>query len=215
MSGESLELLAKELSEFSRSFAFPRTALSAERIAQAAAESSWLKPLVKAKAGALGLYERWAAAAVPKMVKSCHYVINQDQFDILARRTCIDLLRSWREGQPGTGRRLSLGAAFSIVDQLFMSINESDLCRSGQIQGFLHAPIGKATLTPLRSCIDELVDEDFAVEIPLRVGTGFIVTEDQYTLMQKAILVLAGMARVAPLTYAYYCSGLRPARTGA
>jgi hypothetical protein len=210
----SLDSLVKDLAEFSRNFAFPRTGLSAEGIAQTAAESSWLKPIIKGKGGALGLYECWTAAAVPKMVKSCRYVINQEQFDILARRTCMDLLRFWREGQPATGRRLSLGAAFSIVDLLFMSINESDLCRSGQIQGFLHAPIGKATLAPLRFCVDELVDEDFTVEIPLRAGTGFIVTEDQYLLVQKAILALSGMARVAPLTYAYYCSGLRPAGTG-
>ena len=215
MIGAGSEALARELMEFARSFSFPRTGLSAEGIAAAAAESAWLKSLLRGKAGAFESFGRWAAAGVPKMAKSCRYVINQEQFDILARRTCMELLRAWRDGPAEPGRKLSLGSAFCIVDQLFMSINESDPCRSGQVQGFLHAPIAKATLAPLRACVDELVDEDYSIEIPSSAGTGFIVTEDQYVLVQRAILALAGEARVAPVTYAYYCSSPRSARTSA
>jgi hypothetical protein len=144
------------------------------------------------------------------MIKSSRYVINQAQFDILARRTGMDLLRSWRSSFPGHHEKLSLGAAFRAVDLLFMAINESESCRSGQVQGFLHAPLGKATLLPLRACIDELVDEDYSVEMPANMTYDFIVTEDQYILLQKAILAISGMARVAPLTYAYFCSALTP-----
>jgi hypothetical protein len=144
------------------------------------------------------------------MVKSARYVINQEQFDILVRRMGMDLLRSWRGSLPDHRSRLSFGSAFRVVDMLFKAINESEACRSGSIQGFLHAPLDGTTLLPLRLCIDELLDRDFSLEIPAVVPAGFVATEEQYVLLQEAILALAERAGVSPIVYAYFCARFSP-----
>ena len=120
----------------------------------------------------------------------------------------MDLLRSWRDLSEDRRALLSYGAAFRIIDVLCMAINESEVCRSGSIQGFLHVPLDGATLKPLRLCLDEFLDRDFAIEIPATVPVGFVATEEQYVLFEEAIFALAARAGVPPIVYSYYCSEL-------
>jgi hypothetical protein len=201
---------AAALAEFFAAFAFPRSELSAEAIAREPLDSAWLKAASRKRAGAAAAYERWAGESVPKMVKSARYVINQEQFDILVRRTGLDLLRSWRGSFPDKLARLAYGEAFRAVDLLFMAINESEACRSVPVQGFLHVPLDASTLRPLRSCIDELVDRDFSLEIPAAPSAGFVATEEHYLLFQEAVFALAERAGVPPIAYAYFCAGPSP-----
>lgn len=202
----SAEAAAKALADFARGFAFPLNGLRPEDIARESAESAWMKALSRKRSGGAEFYGKWAGESVPRMVKSTRYVINQEQFDLLVRRTGMDLLRSWRGSFPDRQARLSYGAAFRTVDLLFMAINESESCRSGPVQCFLHVPLEGSTLRPLRLCVDELVDGDFTVEIPAIVPTGFVATEEHYALLQEAILALADRAGVPPIAYAYYCA---------
>ncbi len=196
------------LSEFARTFDFPRIRLGAEDIARESVYDAMTKSIARKCRGGAEIYGRWSSDAVPRMAKSARYVINQDQFDILVRRTALDLLRFWCADISDCHARLSLGAAFRAVDLLFMSLNESETCRSGLVQNFLHVPLEGATLRPLRLCIDELIDRDYAIEIPTTVPSGFVATEEQYTLLQEAIFALAEGAGVPPITYAYFCASL-------
>ncbi len=199
---------AKALSDFAASFDYPCTDSSPEAIARESVESSWIKALARKCGGSMETYGRWARESVPRMVKSARYVINQEQFDILVRRTGLDLLRTWRNGFPDRRSKLPFGSAFRAVDQLFKAINESEACRSSMIRDFLHVPLDGSTLRPLRLCIDELVDRDFSIEIPASVPAGFVATEEQYLLLQEAMLALAERAGVSPIVYAYYCSSI-------
>jgi hypothetical protein len=202
----SADEAAAALSAFAASFEYPCVDLSPEAIAAASAEIPWIKALARKRGGEAGFYGRWAGEAVPRMVKSARYVINQEQFDILVRRTGLDLLRYWRGVASERRPKLPFGAAFRVVDLLFAAINESEQCRFGSVRSFLHVPLDAATLRPLRLCIDELVDRDFAIEISATVPTGFVATEEQYELLQGAISTLADRAGVAPIAYAYFCS---------
>jgi hypothetical protein len=201
----SAEEAASSLAAFGKSFVFPRSGQSAEDIALESAESSFLRPFARKIPGGSGLVASWLSAALPRISKSARYVINQGQFDILVRRTGLDLLRSWREAVPDRRSKLSYGAAFRAVDLLFMALNESSPCRSGLVQDFLHVPLEKATLSPLRQCIDELVDGDFAIEIPSSPSPGFVSTEEQYLILQEAVIALSERAGVPPIVYAYFC----------
>ncbi|MGA2546824.1 MAG: hypothetical protein ABSF43_09770 [Rectinemataceae bacterium] len=201
---EAIEALA----QFGNTFVFPNVALAAEAIALKSLESVSMKSLIRKCPGGADICRRWVIEGVSRMVKSTRYVINQEQFDRLVRRTGMDLLRSWRDGFPSSHVRLSFGAAFRAVDLLFMAINESKTCRSGLIQSFLHVPLDRVTLRPLRLCIDELVDRDFAIVIPAAVPTDFVATEEQYVLLQETIFALAEKAGVPPITYAYYCASI-------
>jgi hypothetical protein len=69
-------------------------------------------------------------------------------------------------------------------------------------------PLDGTTLRPLRFCIDELVDRDFAIVIPATVPADFVATEEQYILLQGAIFALAERAGVLPITYAYHCASI-------
>ena len=193
------------LAAFGKSFVFPRTGLSAESIALEFAEGSFLKPFARKTSGGSELVARWLRVTLPKIAKSARYVINQGQFDILVRRTGLDLLRFWREGVPDRRAKLSYGAAFRAVDLLFMALNESSLDRSGFVQDLLHVPLEKATLIPLRQCVDELVERDFSIEIPASPSPGFVSTEEHYVTLQEAIMALSERAGVPPIVYAYYC----------
>ena len=199
---------AAALAEFAKNFAFPRDDRSAEAIALESANRPWIKSMLRKRPGGVEFYEGWARESLPRMVKSERYVINQEQFDILVRRTGLDLLRNWRGGLADRLPRLSYGAAFRVVDQLLLEINESERCRSGPVEGLLHVPLDGVALRPLRDCMDELIDGDFTVEIPAMVPSGFIATEEQYRLLQGAIMALADRAGVAPVAYAYYCASL-------
>ena len=196
------------LAEYARSFALPRVELAMADIAQASAAGAWRKSLSRKCAGAAEAYRRWAEESVPGLIKSTRYVINQEQYDRLVRKSGLDLLRLWRELSPDRRAIAAFGEAFRIVDRLFMSINESSACRSGSIQGYLHVPLDGATLKPLRLCVDELLDRDFAVAIPSIVPPGFVSTEELYVLLEEAIFTLAGRAGVPPIVYAYYCADL-------
>lgn len=202
----SAEEAVAALESFAASFEYPCVDQSPEAIAAASAESPWIRALARKRGGEAGFFDRWACEAVPRMVKSARYVINQDQFDILVRRTGMDLLRSWRGLASERRPRLSFGAAFRVVDMLFMAVNESERCRSSTIRPFLHVPLEAATLRPLRLCIDELVDGDFAIEIPATVPPGYVATEEQYELLQGAIFAVAERAGAAPIAYAYFCA---------
>jgi len=116
-------------------------------------------------------------------------------------------LRSWRSAVPEKPVKLSYGAAFRTIDLLFMAIDESERCRQDAVRPFLHVPLDGATLKPLRGIIDELVDSDFALEIPATINQGFVATEEQYYLLQGAISALARRSGVAPIVYAYWCAG--------
>ena len=199
--GEAVSALA----EFGKSFVLPCVGLSAGEIARESVQGAWIKPLARRRTGAVQLFARWAGDNVPRMIKSVRYVINQEQFDRLVRKTGRDLLGAWRDLSADRSARLSLGEAFRVVDLLFMAINESEACRSGSIQDFLHIPLGGSTLKPLRFCVDELVDRDFSIYIPAVVPAGFIATEEQYVLLQEAIFALAARADVSPIVYAYFC----------
>jgi hypothetical protein len=198
------------LAVFAEGFSVPCVDRSPTEIARESVDSAWARAIARKNPGAAEAYADWASEAVPRMVKSARYVINQEQFDILVRRTGTDLLRSWRGSFPDRRAKLSFGAAFRAVDLLFKGINESESCRFGSIQAFLHAPLDGATLRPLRLCIDELVDRDFSVEIPAAVPAGFVATEEQYVLLQEAIVSLSDRAGVAPIVYAYFCVNLSP-----
>jgi hypothetical protein len=202
----SAEIAAKELADYARRFAFPCVAKDPASIARESAESAWLKSLTRRHVGNAEAYLRWASANVPKMAKNARYVINQAQFDILVRRTGTDLLRAWREASPDKAFRLSFGAAFRIVDLLFKAIDESENCRHDSVRQFLHVPLDGTTLKPLRLIVDELLDTDFAVEIPATTPSGFIATEEQYVLLQRAISALARRAGIIPILYAYWCA---------
>jgi hypothetical protein len=197
---------AKALALFAGSFALPCADLTPEDIARESADGAWPRSLARKSPGGSELYRRWASENVPRMAKSARYVINQEQFDKLVRRTATDLLRSWREISPDHRARLSLGAAFRAVDLLFLAINESEACRASQIQALLHVPLDGTTLRPLRQCIDELVDREFAIEIPAAISAGFVATEEHYDLFQEAIFALAERAGVPPIVYAYFCA---------
>lgn len=202
----SAEEAAKTLASFAKRFAFPCIDGDPSAIARESAERAWLKSLTRRRAGCADAYLRWALANVPKMAKSARYVINQAQFDILVRRTAADLIRAWRDAFPDRSSRLSLGAAYRIVDLLFKAIDESGSCRQDSVRRFLHVPLDGATLKPLRLIVDELHDEDFAVEIPATVPPGFVQTEELYVLLQGAISVLARRAGIPPILYAYWCA---------
>jgi hypothetical protein len=202
----SADAAAKALADFSRRFAFPCVDSEPDSIARDSADSAWIKPLTRRQAGRAEAYLRWASANIPKMAKSAKYVINQDQFDILVRRTGADLLRAWREYSPDKAARLSYGAAFRIVDQLFKAIDESESCRHESVRQFLHVPLEGSTIKPLRLIVDELLDTDFSLEIPATIYTGFVATEEQYVLLQGAISALARRAGISPILYAYWCA---------
>jgi hypothetical protein len=202
----SPEAAVKALAEYARRFAFPCLDDDPASIARGSAESGWLKSMARRSAGNAEAYLRWASANVPKMAKSARYVINQEQFDILVRRTGTDLLRAWREASPDKTARLSFGAAYRIVDLLFMAIDESKKCRQESVRQFLHVPLDGATLKPLRPIVAEFLDTDFALEIPATIPSGFVATEEQYVLLQGAISALARRAGVPPILYAYWCA---------
>jgi hypothetical protein len=195
------------LAEYGRGFAYPCVDRDPASIALESANSPWLKSLTRRLPGSAEAYARWAEACVPKMAKSARYVINQEQFDLLVRRTGSDLLRSWREIAPDRSSRLSFGAAFRVVDLLFMSIDESEACRFDSIRPFLHVPLDAATLSPLKRIIDAIIDRDFALEIPATVPSGFVATEEQYVLLQAALSSFAQRAGVPPILYYYFCEG--------
>lgn len=199
-------IATEALADFGASFVRPSSTMNAAEIARQSADGAWLKPLGRKHACAATFYAEWAAETVPRLIKSWRYVINQDQYDLLLRRTSMDLLRSWRDLTEERRAILSFGAAFRIVDALSMAINESEQCRSGSIQRFLHVPLDASTLKPLRLCIDELLDRDFTIEIPASVPSGYVATEEQYKLLEEAIFSLAKLAGVNPIVYAYYCA---------
>lgn len=201
-----LETATSALADFGKSFVRPCTKMTAAEIARESAEGAWMRLLSRKYSGAADFYGRWVAETVPRMIKSARYVINQGQYDLLIRRTGMDLLRSWRDLSEERRALLSFGAAFRIVDLLSIAINESEACRSDTIQRFLHVPLDSTTLKPLRLCINELLDRDFAIEIPASVPAGYVVTEEQYILFEEAIFTLAARAGVPPLVYSYYCS---------
>jgi hypothetical protein len=200
------EAATKDLVEFSRRFAFPCVDKGPLDIARESAEGVWLKTVGRKRSEYGEAYLRWAEEKIPIMSKSVRYVINQKQFDILVKRTGEDLLRSWRDAAPGRSGKLSYGAAFRVVDFLFLAIDESSCCRHDVVRRFLHVPLDAVTLKPLRAIIDELVDMDFALEIPATIPPGFVATEEQYVLLQGAISTLARRANIPPILYAYWCA---------
>jgi hypothetical protein len=204
----SVDEAAATLAAFAKVFAIPCAVMSAEEIVRESADSAWMRQLARKCAGGAEVYWRWAGEIIPRMVKSARYVINQEQYDMLVRRTGMGLLRSWRELSPARGARLSFGVAFRTIDLLFKAINESKDCRADIVQSFLHVPLDAATLRPLRLCINELVDRDFAIEIPATIPAGFVATEEQYVLLQEAIFTLAERASAPPIVYAYFCEGV-------
>ena len=202
----SVESAVKELADYARRFAFPCAEKDLASIARESADSAWFKSLTRRIVVSAEAYAKWASVNVPKMAKSARYVINQEQFDILVRRTGTDLLRTWREAPANRNNRLSFGAAYRIVDQLFKAIDESENCRHNSVRQFLHVPLDGTTLKPLRLIVDEFLDLDFAVEIPATVPSGFIATEEQYVILQNAISNLARRAGIPAILYAYWCA---------
>lgn len=203
---QKVEAAARELAEYSRRFRFPCVDKDLASIARESAEGPWLKALGRRHSGCAEVYLRWAEENVPKMAKSARYVINQPQFDILVRRTGEDLLRSWRGAFSEKACKLSYGAAYRAVDLLFMAIDESERCRHESVRRFLHVPLDGSTLKPLRFVVDELVDVDYAFEIPAAVPLGFVSTEELYVHLQGAISALARRAGIPPILYAYWCA---------
>jgi hypothetical protein len=199
------EAAIKELADYAKRFAFPCVDKDPLAIARESAEGAWLKAMGRKRSGSADAYLRWAEANVPKMAKNARYVINQQQFDILVRRTGEDLLRTWRGAFPEKASKLSYGAAYRAVDLLFMAIDESMRCRHDTVRPFLHVPLDGATLKPLRLIVDEFVEADFALEIPATIPLGFVATEEQYVLLQGAISALARRAGIQPILYAYWC----------
>jgi hypothetical protein len=201
----SAEAAAKALAGYAKRFVFPCVDKDPDSIARESAESACLKSLTRRQAWSAEAYLRWACANVAKMTKNARYVINQEQFDILVRRTGMDLLRAWRDASPDRASRLSFGAAFRIVDLLFKAIDESENCRHESVRQFLHVPLDGTTLRPLRHIVGELLDIDFAVEIPATVPSGYVATEEQYVLLQRALSALARRAGTTSILYAYWC----------
>jgi hypothetical protein len=197
----------EELAKYAKGFAFPCMDKDPTAIARESAESAWLKSLTRRLDGSADAYLRWASVNVPKMAKNARYVINQAQFDILVRKTGTDLLRAWRDASPDRSSRLSFGAGFRIVDMLFWAIDESENCRHDSVRQFLHVPLDATTLKPLRAIVNELLETDFAVEIPGATPAGFVATEEHYMLLQRAISALARRAGIMPILYAYWCAG--------
>jgi hypothetical protein len=199
------ESAVRELAKFAQGFVFPCIDRGADGIVREMAECSWIKPLCRKGTGNAESFTRWVESQVPKMAKSARYVINQEQFDLLVRRTGQDLLRFWHEDSLGNRSKLSIGAAFRIVDLLFKMIDESESCRFDSVRPFLHVPLGATTLRPIRRIVDELLDRDFAIEIPASVPAGYVSTEELYVLLQEAFSGLAKRASVPPVLYFYWC----------
>jgi hypothetical protein len=201
----ALDSAVSTLEEYARSFCYPCLDRDPLIIAGDSLEIAWIKALVRRRAGIAEVYRAWAVENVPKMAKNARYVINQEQFDLLVRRTGFDLLRVWRGASSGRPDKLSFGVAYRIVDLLFKAIDESASCRFDSARQFLHVPLDASTLRPIRRIVDELVDFDYAIEIPATVPAGFVATEEQYILLQSAIADLARRAGVPPILYAYWC----------
>lgn len=201
----SVEAAIDELTGFAKRFIFPLEEKDYARLLRESVESTWLKSLARKQLGYFEAYVNWASTNIPKMAKSARYVINQEQYDILVRRTGADLLRAWHESVSRRGGKLSFGAALKIVDMLFMAIDGSKSCRYDRVQRFLHVPLDACTLKPLRLIVDELLDIDCAIEIPAKIPSGFVATEEHYVLLQRAISVLSNRARIAPILYAHWC----------
>jgi hypothetical protein len=204
----SIESAVNALAEFARGFEFPCVDLDPSTIARESAQSAFLKALTRRLPGSAEAYSLWALESVPKMAKGARYVINQEQMDLLVRRTGLGLLRAWRAFSADRCSRLSFGAAFRIVDSLFKAIDESESCRFDSVRPFLHVPLDRSTLGPIRRIVDALAERDFAFEIPSTVSSGFVATEEQYVLLQGAISELARRAGVPPILFAYFCEGL-------
>lgn len=201
----SLDSAISTLKEYARSFYYPCLDRDPLVIADDSLETAWIKALVRRRAGIAGVYRAWTVENVPKMAKNARYVINQEQFDLLVRRTGFDLLRVWRGASSERSDKLSFGVAYRIVDHLFKAIDESASCRFDSSRQFLHVPLDASTLRPIRRVVDELVDFDYSIEIPSTIPSGFVATEEQYVILQSAIAELARRAGVPPILYAYWC----------
>jgi hypothetical protein len=200
-----LESAVSTLEAYARSFCYPCVDRDSLAIAGDSLEIAWIKALTRRRAGIAEVYRAWAVENVPKMAKNARYVINQEQFDLLVRRTGFDLLRIWREASSERPDKLSFGVAYRIVDLLFKEIDESSSCRFDSARPFLHVPLDASTLRPLRRIIDELIDFDYSIEIPATIPSGFVATEEQYVILQSAVAALARRAGVPPILYAYWC----------
>ena len=205
---QDAQMAVSALVDYAGFFCLPSVDLAPADIARSSVAGACTKALSRKCAGAADMYRTWADQSVPSLIKSMRYVINQEQYDRLVRKAGLDLLRIWRDQSPDRLALAAFGEAFRVIDRLFMSINESQACRSGAIQGYLHVPLDGATLKPLRLCVDELLGRDFAVAIPSVIPPGFVSTEELYSLLEEAIFTLAARAGVPPIVYAYYCQEL-------
>lgn len=201
----SLESAVSTLAEYAQGFSYPCGDRDSPAIVVDSLETVWIKALTRRRAGLAEVYREWAVENVPKMAKNARYVINQEQFDLLVRRTSSDLLRIWREVSSERSDKLSFGVAYRVVDCLFKEIDESECCRFDLARQFLHVPLDSSTLKPLRRIVDELIDLDYSIEIPATIPSGFVATEEQYVIFQSAISSLAQRAGTPPILYAYWC----------
>jgi hypothetical protein len=145
----------------------------------------------------------WALDAAPRLAGDLRYVINQEQYDKLCGRFSRELLRAWNDKR---GEKLGFGPAARAVDLVMMALGESESCRRQSATGFLRVPLDARTLAPLRLVVDELTGSDYSVEIPAKPSAGYVVTEEQYYVLEGAIFELARRAGMAPIVYAYWCA---------
>lgn len=136
------------------------------------------------------------------MQESINLCSNQKEYDKVIKKYGNRLIKNWYK-ENGISK-IPYGPALKMLNLLIKVMHETGYIKKSKSKYF-HVPLDSYVIVPLRQIINEISECDYAIVIPNTAAMSFILNEEIYDIIQKALKVIASKGRVDPILIDYYC----------
>ncbi len=201
---ESKEEAIKLLSKYSARFEFPIIEYSEDELIKYSVGGSIFRAFSLSNQSGSIVYKNWAKQNLKKLLVDLKKAKSQKKFDELVLQYSHSLIDYWAKRVENKSEKIGFGPASKIVNLFIKVIQLSTNHRIKGIDHLLNVPFDLYTIRPLKNIINDLSDVNYNIKIPSTATMGYVVNEELYWVLTKAIRKLCKEAEIMPIVYEYW-----------
>jgi len=202
---KSVEEAVSVLNSFGKVFKFPRKSLSKEEIVKNSVASNIFRAFQHLDKAPSIIYRQWALENFELILSDLKAVNSHSDYYKFIQHYADSLLQRWADETLKPGNYLMYGPAMKMVNLLIKLIQVSEGFKQEDKVRYQQVPFDSFSLRPIRLIINELINVNYKIVIPINASMGFVNTPQLYNILMDAIYKLTKLAKIVPIKYDYWC----------
>lgn len=201
---KSSDEAVQKLSKFSAKFKLPLKELSDEQLINISVGGNIFRAFSLTNQSGSNIYRKWAKHNLLKIIAELKKSKTQSKFDYIVLKYSYSFIDYWSSKIENKSEKIGFGPASKIVNLYIKYIQESKDHRINGIDHLLNVPFDLYTIRPLKNIINDISDVNYNINISSTATMGYVVNEELYWVLTRAIRNICKEANINPIVYEYW-----------